>query len=597
MAHNVSSEEMPKINAEEFATQVEVLLFDPFNPKYQKINALYVIGKRGTGKTEITRKVVEEMNIKEKDVHYVLVEQTLNKYYDASDFIGHSFIDVEKKEMVSAYPYLLRETENQIKNYILQTNKIDSRQKEKLLNELNEIQKENDKQKRAEKLNEFCKKNKICVTYFLDEVSAVPPQIIEPIARFVREGKLGDCVVPYGYKVILAGNYSEEMGDLDYRHPLMLMDRMTILYYEPTLEEFLTYFQKSPNSHPALIAFLTHYPEFFLQYDNQFATSPRRIEDVSSCISKLEEYRKQKMISDVKFDIALKKTLSGNFPSQIADSFYAFYTTTYSQALEFIQQIEKEFIQGEIQGQNLSSLSDKKLKEMVLSILFYLKKENFHLTAERLPLYIASIIGMYYLLGLMQERGFSAGISEVVASLYSVTLKLDDGETNKKEFIEEMHKVISLLQQNKIEQDLQNYIEQKLYKDEKITYEKIKSLFFLNPQKEKDSKEFFYVLNKAQSLEPGSLLILSEALEKLVKLAQTYIISDYFKEYVEKGDDIFRKEIEKITKILFPPERVELFSSITSHKTTSHDNLQTDNFYKNTFYKTTSNEQIKRRRM
>ncbi|MEM1912992.1 MAG: hypothetical protein QW067_07640 [Thermofilaceae archaeon] len=590
MAHNVSSEEMPKINAKEFATLIEVLLlFDPFNPKYRKINALYVIGKRGTGKTEIIRKVVEEMNIKEKDVHYVLVEQTLNKYYDAPDFIGHSFIDVEKKEMVSAYPYLLRETENQIKNYILQTNKIDSNQKEKLLNELNEIQKENDKQKRAEKLNEFCKKNKICVTYFLDEVSAVPPQIIEPIARFVREGKLGDCVVPYGYKVILAGNYSEEMGDLDYRHPLMLMDRMTILYYELTLEEFLTYSQKSPNFHPALIAFLTHYPEFFLQYNNQFATSPRRIEDVSSCIFKLEEYKKQKRISDVKFNIALKKILSGNFPSQIADSFYAFYTTTYNQALDFIQQIEKEFIQGEIQGQNLSSLSDKKLKEMALSILFYLKKENFHLTAERLPLYIASIIGMYYLLGLMQEKGFFAGVSEVIASLYSITLK--------EELTDKMNAVITSLQHNKIEQDLQNYIKQKLYKNEKITYEKIKSLFFLNPQKEKESKEFFYVLNEAQSLEPGSLLILSEALEKLVELAQTYIQSDYFKEYVEKGNDIFKKEIEKITKILFPPERVELLSSITSHKTTSHDNLQTDNFYKNTFYKTTSNEQIKRRRM
>lgn len=237
MAHDVRSDDVSKITAKELLDQIKLLLVDPFNPAFQKANAICVIGKRGTGKTEITRQAVQQMNNLEKDIHYVLVEEKLNKYYDASDFIGHSFIDIKKKEMVSAYPALLKETERQLKEYILQTEKIDPVQKDKLLSELKEIQEEEDKQKRAKRLSEFCKENKFCVTYFLDEFLAVPPQIIGHVERFVIDGRLGDCVVPYGFRVVLAGNYSEEMGDLNYKHPTMLTDRMPIFYYEPTLEE------------------------------------------------------------------------------------------------------------------------------------------------------------------------------------------------------------------------------------------------------------------------------------------------------------------------------------------------------------------------
>lgn len=547
MAHDVRSDDVSKISAKELLDQIKLLLLDPFNPAFQKFRAIYVIGKRGTGKTEITRQVVQQMNNKDKDIHYVLVEEKLNKYYDASDFIGHSFIDIKKKEMTSAYPALLRETEKQLEEYISQTEKIDPVQKDKLLSELKKIQEEEDKQKRAKKLADFCKENKFCVTYFLDEVSAVPPQIIEPIARFVREGKLGDCVVPYGYKIVLAGNYSEEMGDLDYKHPLMLMDRMPIFYYEPTLEEYLTYFKKSPHSHPAIVAFLTHYPESFLQYENHFSTSSRRIEDLAIELSKLEQSGKQ----DIKhLDTAVKNLIKANFPTQIANSFYSFYITAYSRALQFVEKIAEEFSKGAITGEDLSSLSDEKIKEMALSLLFYLKKEQFNLSIKRLPLYVGAVLGMYYLIGQLHKRNLKAGLKEIIASLTSCAMALRNS-------VGELVDIMTKFTQNPFEKALEKHIDKILSKGngESISYEKIQELYL---SMEKDGQEFFELLNKAQSLEPGTILLLSSALSKLIEcVKETYIKSLHFKDYVDKGHYVFYSEAEEILNEIVPSSSIE----------------------------------------
>ncbi|MEM4620784.1 MAG: hypothetical protein QW607_11310 [Desulfurococcaceae archaeon] len=271
-----------------------------------------------------------------------------------------------------------------------------------------------------------------------------------------------------------------------------------------------------------------------------YSTSPRRIVYVSCILSKAEE--KLTRIPDYDpsiHDNIYRQIFEGNYPLQVAKSAYSFMTS-YKKIINFVDKLANEFVSnGRIIGEDLSSDSDEKIKEMATSLHFYLNSKNFQLSIDRLPLYLALMIGMYYIIGQLKERNLMDSIKKITASLNALMLA-------KRGNVDELVQIMEKLKANAFEKALEEYAIEVLTKGKEIDYEEIKKLYISSGEA---GEEYFQLLNKAQSLELGYICFISDALTKLTEAIIEKGIDERaikFADCVKKGYLTFNDEVKQL---------------------------------------------------
>jgi len=78
----------------------------------------------------------------------------------------------------------------------------------------------------------------------LDELNRIHPDVMQGIFSFIREKKLGEHVLPPGWKIVAAGNYeTDEYGVTSTMFEQAWMARFCHIHFSPTMEEFCMYLE------------------------------------------------------------------------------------------------------------------------------------------------------------------------------------------------------------------------------------------------------------------------------------------------------------------------------------------------------------------
>ncbi|MBN2897111.1 MAG: AAA family ATPase [Campylobacterales bacterium] len=94
---------------------------------------------------------------------------------------------------------------------------------------------------------------------FLDELNAAPPSVQAAIYQLVLNRRMGEYVLPSGWRIICAGNRISDRGVV-FRLPTPLANRMVHLCVEARFEEFKQFAIKA-GLHPFVIGFLGFRPD------------------------------------------------------------------------------------------------------------------------------------------------------------------------------------------------------------------------------------------------------------------------------------------------------------------------------------------------
>jgi len=99
----------------------------------------------------------------------------------------------------------------------------------------------------------------------LDEINSAPQLVQAAAYELTLDRRLGDYVVPDGWRIICAGNRRGD-GGITYKMPTPLANRMIHLEAEPSLEAWKTW-AYDRGFHDSILAFLTCFPDRLLDFD------------------------------------------------------------------------------------------------------------------------------------------------------------------------------------------------------------------------------------------------------------------------------------------------------------------------------------------
>lgn len=118
---------------------------------------------------------------------------------------------------------------------------------------------------------------------FLDEMNSAPPATQAALYQLVLDRRVGDYVLPEGWRIVAAGNRQNDRGVV-HRMPDPLVDRFVHVDFEPQLDDWCNWALSSAVA-PEVVAFIRFRPGLLHSHDttrqcHAFAT-PRGWADVS----------------------------------------------------------------------------------------------------------------------------------------------------------------------------------------------------------------------------------------------------------------------------------------------------------------------------
>lgn len=125
---------------------------------------------------------------------------------------------------------------------------------------------------------------------FLDEMNSAPPQTQAALYQLVLDRRVGDYVLPEGWRIVAAGNRTNDRGVV-HRMPDPLVDRFVHVDYETHMEDWCTW-ALSADVAPEVVAFIRFRQGLLHNHDTKrechaFST-PRGWADVSLLLSSPE---------------------------------------------------------------------------------------------------------------------------------------------------------------------------------------------------------------------------------------------------------------------------------------------------------------------
>jgi hypothetical protein len=122
---------------------------------------------------------------------------------------------------------------------------------------------------------------------FFDELNAAPPLVQASLYQLTLDRRVGEYVLPAGWRIIAAGNRAEDHS-VTFRMPAALANRFIHLDFETDFEDWRAW-ASTAGIHPLVIGFLGTRRELLLQMENTergFPT-PRAWEMVSDALAAL----------------------------------------------------------------------------------------------------------------------------------------------------------------------------------------------------------------------------------------------------------------------------------------------------------------------
>lgn len=131
---------------------------------------------------------------------------------------------------------------------------------------------------------------------FLDELNSAPPSVQAAIYQLVLNRKMGEYVLPSGWRIVCAGNRISDRGVV-FRLPTPLANRMVHLHVEARFEDFKL-FAITEGLHPFIIGFLGFRPDLLTSEpvseddSNPAFATPRSYHMLSNVLKKEENAAK-----------------------------------------------------------------------------------------------------------------------------------------------------------------------------------------------------------------------------------------------------------------------------------------------------------------
>jgi MoxR-like ATPase len=126
---------------------------------------------------------------------------------------------------------------------------------------------------------------------FFDELNAAPPLVQASLYQLTLDRRVGEYVLPDGWRIIAAGNRAED-ASVTFRMPAALANRFIHLDYEVDFEDWRTW-AIDRGIHPHVVSFLSTRQELLFNMDNTtrgFPT-PRSWEMVSDILSTADDQK------------------------------------------------------------------------------------------------------------------------------------------------------------------------------------------------------------------------------------------------------------------------------------------------------------------
>src|SRR6478752_2297615 len=101
---------------------------------------------------------------------------------------------------------------------------------------------------------------------FFDELNAAPPLVQASLYQLTLDRRVGEYVLPQGWKIIAAGNRAEDRS-VTFRMPAALANRFIHLDFEADFEDWRTW-ATSAGLHPLVIGFVATRRELLLDMRN-----------------------------------------------------------------------------------------------------------------------------------------------------------------------------------------------------------------------------------------------------------------------------------------------------------------------------------------
>lgn len=153
---------------------------------------------------------------------------------------------------------------------------------------------------------------------FLDELNSAPPSVQAAIYQLVLNRKMGEYVLPKGWRIICAGNRVSDRGVV-FRLPTPLANRMVHLHVQARFDDFKLFAIKE-GLHPFVIGFLGFRPDLL-------STEPVVEDDANPAFATPRSYHMLSRIIKEKEDV-----------NHIASIIYG--TVGYSAGIEFISYVK-----------------------------------------------------------------------------------------------------------------------------------------------------------------------------------------------------------------------------------------------------------------
>jgi len=123
---------------------------------------------------------------------------------------------------------------------------------------------------------------------FLDELNAAPPLVQTSLYQLTLDRRIGEYVLPDGWRIVAAGNRSGD-GGVTFRLPSPLANRFIHTDVEPDLEDWCLWAAQA-NVHFLVVGFLNSRPKLLFQpYTGQDAFATPRSWEIVSDVLKQEE--------------------------------------------------------------------------------------------------------------------------------------------------------------------------------------------------------------------------------------------------------------------------------------------------------------------
>ena len=153
---------------------------------------------------------------------------------------------------------------------------------------------------------------------FLDELNSAPPSVQAAIYQLVLNRKMGEYVLPRGWRIICAGNRVSDRGVV-FRLPTPLANRMVHLHVQARFDDFKLFAIKA-GLHPFVIGFLGFRPDLL-------STEPVVEDDANPAFATPRSYHMLSNILKANTDIG-----------RIAPIIYG--TIGYSAGIEFVSYVK-----------------------------------------------------------------------------------------------------------------------------------------------------------------------------------------------------------------------------------------------------------------